>query len=61
MFDALGTRPCEARGNLGIMRDRQGESKKALDLYKQAKACGAHAPKLNESIDVKERLFGGGQ
>ena len=39
--------------------DRQGESKKALDLYKQAKACGARTPKLNEWIDVKERLFGG--
>lgn len=61
VFDALGTRPCEARVNLGIMKDRQGESKKALDLYKQAKACGARTPKLNEWIDVKERLFGGGQ
>ncbi|HEX9104545.1 MAG TPA: hypothetical protein VF997_20175, partial [Polyangia bacterium] len=61
VFDALGTRPCEARVNLGIMKDRQGESKKALDLYKQARACGARTPKLNEWIDVKERLFGGGQ
>jgi tetratricopeptide (TPR) repeat protein len=61
VFDALGTRPCEARVNLGILRDRQGESKKALEFYKQAKACGAHAPKLGEWIDVKERLFGGGQ
>jgi tetratricopeptide (TPR) repeat protein len=61
VFDALGTKPCEARVNLGILRDRQGESKKALELYKQAKACGAHAPKLAEWIDVKERLFGGGQ
>jgi hypothetical protein len=61
VFDALGTRPCEARVNLGILRDRQGESKKALELYKQAKACGAHTPKLAEWIDVKERLFGGGQ
>ena len=58
IFDALGTRPCEARLNLGILRDRQGDSKKALDLYKQAKACGARAPKLLEWIDVKERLFG---
>lgn len=58
VFDTLGSRPCEARLNLGILRDRQGESKKALDLYKQAKACGARAPKLSEWIDVKERLFG---
>lgn len=60
-FDALGGRPCEARLNLGILRDRQGESKKALELYKQAKACGARSPKLAEWIDVKERLFGGAQ
>lgn len=59
-FDALGTRPCEARLNLGILRDKQGESRKALDLYKQARTCGAKAPKLTEWIDVKERLFGGG-
>jgi hypothetical protein len=58
VFDSLGARPCEARINLGILRDRQGESKKALELYKQAKACGARSPKLNEWIDVKERLFG---
>jgi tetratricopeptide (TPR) repeat protein len=60
VFDSLGGRPCEARLNLGILRDRQGESKKALELYKQAKACGARTPKLAEWIDVKERLFGGG-
>jgi hypothetical protein len=58
VFDGLGTRPCEARLNLGILRDRQGESKKALELYKQARACGARTPKLTEWIDVKERLFG---
>jgi tetratricopeptide (TPR) repeat protein len=59
VFDALGTRPCEARLNLGILRDRQGESQKALEMYKQARACGARTPKLAEWIDVKERLFGG--
>jgi tetratricopeptide (TPR) repeat protein len=57
-FDGLGTRPCEARLNLGILKDRQGDSKKALELYKQARACGARTPKLTEWIDVKERLFG---
>ncbi len=60
VFDALGSRPCEARINLGILRDRQGDSKKALEMYKQALACGARTPKLREWIDVKERLFGGG-
>jgi tetratricopeptide (TPR) repeat protein len=58
VFDSLGSRPCEARLNLGILRDRKGESKRALELYKQARACGARSPKLAEWIDVKERLFG---
>ena len=58
VFDTLGTRPCEAKLNLGILKDRAGESKKALEMYKQARACGAHTPKLTEWIDVKERLFG---
>jgi hypothetical protein len=58
VFDALGTRPCEARLNLGILRDRQGDSRKALELYKQARSCGARGAKLQEWIDVKERLFG---
>jgi hypothetical protein len=59
VFDSLGTRPCEARVNLGILRDRAGDGKKALEMYKQALACGARTPKLREWIDVKERLFGG--
>jgi tetratricopeptide (TPR) repeat protein len=58
VFDALGARPCEARLNLGILKDRQGDSKKALELYKQARSCGARGAKLQEWIDVKERLFG---
>ena len=46
-----------------IMNDKSAfakyeESKKALELYKQARACGARTPKLTEWIDVKERLFG---
>ena len=55
------TRPCEALVNLGIVRDRQGESKKALELYKRAMARGRARAQAAEWIDVKERLFGGGR
>ncbi len=58
VFDALGGRPAESLVNLGIVRDKQGDAKKALELYKRALDHGAKAPKLREWIDVKERLFG---
>ena len=45
--------------NLGILLDRQGESKRALELYRKAAERGARAPKLREWIDVKERLLAG--
>jgi tetratricopeptide (TPR) repeat protein len=56
-LDALNGRPAESLVNLGILKDRQGETKKALELYKRALEHGARAPKLKEWIDVKERLF----
>jgi hypothetical protein len=56
-FDQLGARPPEALVNLGIVRDREGESKKALDLYRRALDRGARAPHLRDWIDVKERVF----
>jgi tetratricopeptide (TPR) repeat protein len=56
-LDALNGRPAESLVNLGILKDRQGETKKALELYKRALDRGARAPKLKEWIDVKERLF----
>jgi tetratricopeptide (TPR) repeat protein len=59
VFDALNGRPPESLVNLGIVRDKQGEPKKALELYKRALEKGPHAPKLREWIDVKERLFEG--
>jgi len=45
------------RRHLGIVFDKQGEAKKALELYKRAVEKGARSPKLREWIDVKERLF----
>jgi tetratricopeptide (TPR) repeat protein len=60
LFEELGPRPPEALVNLGILVDRQGDPKRALDLYKKAADRGARAPKLREWIDVKERLMAGG-
>ena len=57
VFENLGTRPPEALVNLGVVRDREGESRKALDLYKRALERGARTPHLREWIDVKERVF----
>lgn len=59
-LERLAGRPPEALVNLGILRDRRGEPKKALDLYRQALQRGAKTPKLREWIDVKDRLFGEG-
>lgn len=59
-LERLAGRPPEALVNLGILRDRRGEPKKALDLYRQALQRGARTPKLREWIDVKDRLFGEG-
>ncbi|HZS36450.1 MAG TPA: tetratricopeptide repeat protein, partial [Polyangia bacterium] len=56
-FEALNGRPAESLINLGILKDRQGDAKKALELYKRALERGARSPKLKEWIDVKERLF----
>ncbi len=57
VFDQLAGKPSESLVNLGILRDRQGDARKALELYKRAQDRGARAPKLKEWIDVKERLF----
>ena len=57
VFETLGSKPPEALVNLGILRDRDGDSRKALDLYKRALERGARAPHLREWVDVKERVF----
>ncbi len=59
-FEELGQRPAEALVNLGILYDRAGDSKRALELYRRANERGARAPKLREWIDVKERLLASG-
>jgi len=56
-FESLGTKPPEALVNLGVVRDRDGDSRKALEFYKRAVERGARSPHLREWIDVKERVF----
>jgi tetratricopeptide (TPR) repeat protein len=60
-FDALNGRPPESLVNQGIMKDRAGDSRGALALYRRAWERGVRSARLREWIDVKERLFGGGQ
>jgi len=59
-FDTLSGRPPESMVNLGIIRDRQGDGRGALQLYKRAWERGVRAGKLKDWIDVKERLWGAG-
>jgi hypothetical protein len=48
----------EALVNMGILADREGDSKAAYDLWSQARGRGARGGRLDEWIDTKKRLFG---
>ena len=61
VFEHLGSRPPEALVNLGILYDRRGEIRKALDLYRKALERGARTSRLREWIDTKDRLLGQAQ
>ena len=58
VFERLGSRPPEALVNLGILYDRRGEIRRALDLYRKAMERGARTSRLREWIDTKDRLLG---
>jgi tetratricopeptide (TPR) repeat protein len=58
VFQAVVSRVPEALVNLGIIRDRQGDGRGALEQYRRASERGVRSPKLKEWIDVKERLWG---
>lgn len=58
-LERLGQNPPEALVNLGILQDRRGQPRKALELYRRAFERGARTPKLREWIDTKDRLLGG--
>lgn len=57
VFEGLGGKPPESLLNLGIVNDRQGDAKKALELFRRALERGARNPRLREWIDVKERIL----
>jgi tetratricopeptide (TPR) repeat protein len=60
VFQAVSAKVPEALCNLGIIKDRQGDGKAALDYYKRCFDRGVRNAKVKEMIDVKERLWGGG-
>jgi tetratricopeptide (TPR) repeat protein len=61
VFERLGSRPPEALVNLGILYDRRGEIRRALELYRKALERGARTSRLREWIDTKDRLLGQAQ
>ena len=61
VLERLAPNPPESLVNLGILHDRRGEARKALDFYKRAAEKGARTTKLREWIDTKDRMIGSGQ
>lgn len=61
VLERLAPNPPESLVNLGILYDRRGEIRKALDFYKRAAEKGARTAKLREWIDTKDRMIGSGQ
>jgi tetratricopeptide (TPR) repeat protein len=57
-LEKLAPHPPESLVNLGILQDRRGQPRKALELYRKALERGARTPKLREWIDTKDRLLG---
>ena len=57
-LEKLAPHPPESLVNLGILQDRRGQPRKALELYRRALERGARTPKLREWIDTKDRLLG---
>lgn len=60
-FAKVAARVPEALIGAGIVADREGDSAKALDLWRQAKKAGARLGVLDDWIAAKERIFGGGE
>jgi tetratricopeptide (TPR) repeat protein len=60
-FAKVAARVPEALIGAGIVADREGDSAKALDLWRQAEKAGARLGVLDDWIAAKERIFGGGE
>lgn len=57
VFEKLGQTPREAAVNLGLILERQGHTKQALDLWRRS---GSKLAKVRQWIDVTERFLGTG-
>ncbi len=57
-LERMAPHPPEALLNLGILQDRRGQPRRALELYRKAAERGAKTAKLREWIDTKERILG---
>ncbi len=58
-FEGMAGRPPESLCNIGIIKDRSGDSKGALTYYKRCWEKGVRAGRLKEWIDAKEKIWGG--
>jgi tetratricopeptide (TPR) repeat protein len=58
-FEVMAGRPAESLCNIGIIKDRQGDSKGALQYYKRCWEKGVRRGNLKEWIDTKEKIWGG--
>jgi tetratricopeptide (TPR) repeat protein len=59
-LEGMGGRPAESLCNIGIIKDRQGDGKAALQYYERCLERGVRNGKVREWIDTKRKLWGGG-
>jgi tetratricopeptide (TPR) repeat protein len=60
-LERVASKVPEALINLGIAYERKGDPQKALDAWRRAKRAGVRYAPLNDWIESKERIYGGGQ
>jgi len=59
-FAKVASRVPEALVGTGLVAEREGDSAKALELWRQARKAGARLGVLDDWIAAKERIFGEG-
>jgi tetratricopeptide (TPR) repeat protein len=57
-LEQMNGRPAESLCNIGIIKDRSGDSKAALQYYKRCWDKGVRNGKVKEWIDTKEKIWG---
>jgi tetratricopeptide (TPR) repeat protein len=58
LLERLGDRVPEALVNLGILAERDGDARKAYDLWMTARSRGLRSTRLDEWIETKKRVHG---